>query len=254
MKNTILLLLLSILLCSCGGNSSANKTETLVVGTYDQFEPFAYLGGRTGTELIGFDIDLAREIARDAGKTLEIEVMDFGKLIAAVEVGEVDIALCGITMTDARKKVVTFSMPYHESSRAALILRKDIREFEGINTIEELGMNARLGAQNGTVGNAVARQIARGRNVLNTETVELLLENVLEGNINAAIVDSGIAKSTVDKDDRFAILPVVFESEYYGVAINNKNRNLLASVNRTLNRLMNSGQYQMMVDKYINND
>lgn len=69
----------------------SKPSDVLVVGTNASFPPFEYVGGVSGDEINGFDIDLARQIAEDAGKTLKIENMKFDSLIVALNAGKIDV-------------------------------------------------------------------------------------------------------------------------------------------------------------------
>ena len=69
----------TLLLAGCG-----KSNDVLVVGTNAAFPPFEYVGGQSRDEIKGFDIELAKQIAKDAGKTLKVENMKFDSLIVAL--------------------------------------------------------------------------------------------------------------------------------------------------------------------------
>ena len=80
--------------------------DKLVIGTDPGFKPFEY---RLGGKIVGFDLDLAQEIAKDAGKQLVVEEMNFDGLIAALQAGKIDLAIAGMSATPERAKSVNFS-------------------------------------------------------------------------------------------------------------------------------------------------
>lgn len=87
-KNICILLLALLLIISC---SKKEEKTHIVLGTYDDYAPFSYNGRQGGYMLVGFDIELARIIARNYDKELRIEVMPFNDLLTAVETGKVDM-------------------------------------------------------------------------------------------------------------------------------------------------------------------
>lgn len=90
----------------------------LVMGTNAMFEPFEY---RKNNEVVGFDVEMGKQIAKDMGKKLKVEDMDFGGIIAAVQTGKVDIGLAGMTANDERRESVDFSEPYFTAQQVVVV-------------------------------------------------------------------------------------------------------------------------------------
>lgn len=99
--------------------SSSGESGVLRLGTCATTEPFSFMdGSRT---VVGFDIELARYVARKLGKKIEVVDMDFGALIPALISGKVDMIAACITITDERAQKVLFSEPYYTGGIAALV-------------------------------------------------------------------------------------------------------------------------------------
>ena len=92
----------------------------LRMGTNAAFPPFEYV---EGTEVVGFDVTLAKMIANDYGKKLQVSDMAFDSLIAALQSGSIDFIAAGMTATDERRKNVDFSEPYYKTNQV-IIIRK----------------------------------------------------------------------------------------------------------------------------------
>lgn len=105
-----------------GERKESTATEELVMGTNAEFEPFEFHGA--DNEIVGFDIEIAQEIAAAAGKKLKIEDMNFDSLIAALQSGKVDFVVAGMTVTDERLQNVNFSDSYFNASQV-IIVRED---------------------------------------------------------------------------------------------------------------------------------
>ena len=91
----------------------------LVVGTEPEFPPFESLD--ENGELVGFDIDLARAIAKDLGVDVRFETMAFDSLPSALGVGKIDVILSGMTATPERAKSRTFTDSYFRTQLCLLV-------------------------------------------------------------------------------------------------------------------------------------
>lgn len=127
----------SMLLLSCFGIGLAGmahaQSETLDVVTDPSFVPFEMMDQESG-EMVGFDMDIINEVAERAGFEINMRTMDFNGIIPAVQTGNVDIAIAGITITDERAKIVDFSSPYYDSGLRLLVNAND----DSIDSIEDL--------------------------------------------------------------------------------------------------------------------
>ena len=95
-----------------------SKTDVLVMGTNAGFKPFEYIDNN---EIVGFDVDLAREIAKSMGKELKIEDMSFDGLLSALDSGQIDMVAAGMTVTPERAKNALFSDPYYSASQRIIV-------------------------------------------------------------------------------------------------------------------------------------
>jgi polar amino acid transport system substrate-binding protein len=99
--------------------TSSGRNGVLRMGTSSVTEPFSFVDG--SREIVGYDIELARRIAKKLDKKLEIVNMDFGGMIPALISGKVDMIASCITITKERSKQVLFSEPYYIGGIAALV-------------------------------------------------------------------------------------------------------------------------------------
>ena len=98
----ILLIALTLGLAGCGQECS----EKLIVGTEPTFPPFEYQDEET-KEIVGFDIELIKAIAEEAGYEVEIQNLGFDGLIGALKSGNIDIIMSGMTITPEREEELT---------------------------------------------------------------------------------------------------------------------------------------------------
>ena len=120
----------SLALTVAAGTVSA---ETLRVVTDPSFVPFEMMDQETG-EMIGFDMEIIREVADRAGFEIDLNTMDFNGIIPALQTGNVDIAIAGITITEEREEIVDFSDPYYDPGLRILVRESngDVSEFDDL--------------------------------------------------------------------------------------------------------------------------
>ena len=221
--------------------------RTVTVGTSADFPPFEYI---ENGQFVGFDMDLMREIAKIAGFELKFVDMSFDSLIPALRAGQIDVAAAAMTITEERKKVVDFSMPYWFADQSIIV--KADSDF----TITVLFGKYRIGVQTGTTGdlwcteNLVEKGLLPERNLKRYDTFILALSDLLNGNIDAIVLDSPVA-------NRFAatkpvkVVGIIVTGEQYGIAVRKGNKELLDKINQALKTLIETGKINELIDKYF---
>ena len=97
-----------IIACMLFINLQASQ-EYFIVGTNTEFAPFSYI---ENGEIVGFDIDIAKEVSRRLGKEIKFKDMPFDALIPELALGQVDFVAAGMSITEERAKRVLFTEPY----------------------------------------------------------------------------------------------------------------------------------------------
>lgn len=185
--------------------SYENKTATaqandFVVATNAFFPPFEYYN--EDGKFSGVDIEIAYNIAQKLNKTLFVKDMDFGAVIEDVQNGDSDIAMAGLTVTEARLLQVDFATSYYTSAQVITVLEGDTT-FEGCTTAAEIeevlkkqSSSYIIGTQTGTTGYMYSAGDADfeydGFTNLTTkayDTGALAMQDLSNGKINAVILD-----------------------------------------------------------------
>ena len=99
---------------------AAGTAPPLRMGTCANLEPFSF---RSGDGLTGLDIALSRMIGQRLGRNVEVIDMNFEALIPALQAGKIDFALSNFNVTEERKKLISYSLPYIENDISALVTR-----------------------------------------------------------------------------------------------------------------------------------
>ena len=252
-------------LAGCGGAKNEKKAETkpesaatsttggtLVMGTNAAFEPFEYTTTKgLVDEFDGIDVAIALKIAEKAGKTLEINNMEFDGLIAAVSNGKIDMAVAGMTVTEERKKNVDFSDTYYVASQVILVNPDD----NSITCADDLKNGKKVGVVLSYTGDMIVtddlgideNNIQRANRALD------IVQDVKNGKLDAVVVDSYTGKALADKNGLKVVEdPNVFETEEYAIAVQKGNTELLDVINETLKEMKESGEIEALAEKYNN--
>ena len=143
--------------------------KTLVLGTDPGFKPFEY---KQGQEIVGFDIDLVREIAKDTNRSLQIEEIAFDGLLPALQAGRIDLIAAGMTVTPDRRKNAEFSHTYYTAAQKIIVPKTG----STIATSDDL-IGRRIGVQLGTTADTLAHKI-RGAHVVQLQSTASVVQEL----------------------------------------------------------------------------
>ena len=233
---SLLSLLVMLFFCGCGKESDKPK---LIMATNAAFAPYEEV---VDGQIDGIDPAIVRIIAKRLGYELEILDMDFNAVIAAVQTGKADIAASGITVTEERKKQVSFTNSYVSSSQMVIVLNSSL-----INSPEAL-KNKRIGVQEGTTGDTYVTEHLQEPE--RYKHAPLAVQALLSGKIDAVVVDSEPAKVFISQNPRLRQLDTPLTSEEYAFAINRGNTELLGKFNEELMMMKTSGELDDIISYY----
>jgi len=209
---------------------------TLKVATEPTFPPFE-MRDKDGN-LTGFDIDLMRAIGEEAGFNIEFITLPFDGIVPALQVGQVDAAISGMTITPERAQTVAFSRPYFASGLAIAVRESN----QDINTFEDLE-NKRIAVQIGTTGAIRAADIP-GAQISSFDSAVFALQELANGNVDAVVNDAPVTLYAVKNVGLQGIrITGNFETdEYYGIAFPTNSPHI-EKINEALEGLITSGRY-----------
>ncbi|OOB79946.1 MAG: hypothetical protein BEN18_02135 [Epulopiscium sp. Nuni2H_MBin001] len=246
MRKLFAALAVGLAMVGCGASDVADEAtmqEVLIMGTNAAFPPFEYY---EGSEIVGFDVDLAQLIADELGMELRVEDMEFKTLIGAVSNGMVDMVVAGMTVLDDRLAFVNFSDGYFESKQM-VIVRADAVDIESVDDLE----GKRIGVQINTTGDQFARAYLDDVDIIQFNKAALAVADLKNGTVEAVIVDEQPAINFVAGQDDLRLLETPFVEEEYAIAINKENIELLEAVNGALASIKANGQYDEIYSKYF---
>lgn len=176
--------------------------DQLVVATNAAFEPFEYT---QGDKYYGIDMEIAALLAKELGKELVINNMEFDAVCLSVGQQKCDIAMAGLTVKEDRKEHVDFTTTYYEASQK-LIVKGDDTTFDACADaaaveaiLKSYDNTTKIGVQNGTTGNFYVKGDAEwGFDGFAVECVgyrngALAVQDLVNGNINYVVIDAAPA-------------------------------------------------------------
>lgn len=234
----IMLLVMSILLLT-GCKSDDNK---LILVTEAGFAPYEYY---QDGEIVGVDIDIAREIAASLGKELVIKDVSFDFIINEIKSGKSDIGAAGMSITKERLEEVDFSVEYAVSNQV-VIVPMDSK----ITSIDQIS-NQRIAVQLGTVADSYVNENYKDATVIRQKKYLSMVEDLKAGKVDLIIMDLLPASEIVKSNDGLKMLDEYLFTDKYGMAIKKGNKELLDKVNDVLTRLMSEGKIEEYTIKHM---
>ncbi len=222
------------------------KSGKLVLGTSADYPPYEFHKEIDGKDtIVGFDIEIAKEIAKDLGVELEIKDMDFDGLLLALNADKVDMVMAGMTPDPERIKVVDFSKIYYEAVHGVVI---NVANKDTFKTVEDLA-GKKVGAQKGAVQEDIAVNEIPSIELKSLAKIPDLVLEVKHNKIDALVMEKPVANSYVDHNSDLALMDLTFDDGEGGsaVAIKKGNTDLMEEINKTLDRLMQDGS----IDKFV---
>lgn len=246
-------------------SSEASTTETgdygefttieegkLIMSTNAQFPPYEMVAdgeGFNGTGFEGIDVEIASAIADKLGLELQIDDMEFDSALLAVQNNTADVMLAGLSYSEERDEVVDFTDSY--ATGVQVVIVKDGSDV----TMDNLGEKM-IGTQRGTTGYIYASDTPENGgygedHVLAYDNGATAVQALMNGQIDAVIIDEAPAKEFVAANEGLTILPGNWVEEQYCAAVDEGNTALQNAINTALNELMDDGTVDEIIAKYI---
>ena len=247
MKKIAVILSMAMLVCglaACGGDS-AKKSDTITFGTNAEFPPFEFVAsnGVIG-QYDGIDMAIAKQIAEKNGMTAEIENMEFDSLLIALENGQIDAVIAGMTVTDERKEEADFSTPYYEATQVMIV--KEDSDIKKASDME----GKRICVIQGYTGETCVNDMGYAYEAFKKGT-EAVME-LVNGKCDVVVIDSATARKYVNDNEGLKIVedPEAFEGEQYAIAVKKGNTELLDKINKVIEEMLADGTISDLAVKY----
>nr|WGE01844.1 glutamine ABC transporter substrate-binding protein GlnH [Bacillus subtilis] len=254
-----------ILLAACGSKGSngeaskESKKDTLaaikdndkiVFGVKTDTRLFGLKNPSSG-EIEGFDIDIAKQIAKDIlgdEKKAEFKEVTSKTRIPMLQNGDIDAIVATMTITEERKKEVDFSDVYFEAGQSLLV-----KKGSKIKSVENLGKGSKVLAVKGSppLKTFVKRPEA---SVLEFENYAEAFTALKSGQGDALTTDNAILYGMADENKNYQLTGKPFTDEPYGIAVKKGQSALAKEINASLKKMKSDGRYDEIYKKWIKED
>ena len=242
---TAVLLAATMTLTSCAKKSTADnsledikKAGTLVMGLDDSFPPMGFRD--KNNEIVGYDVDLAKEVAKRLGVTLKLQPIDWSTKEQELNTKKIDCIWSGFTMTKERTEAMAFTGAYLDNAQVAIVKNES-----SINSLQDLSGKT-IGVQ---AGSSAWEAVSADKNLLNSingvvefeENLTALNDLGIE-NIDAVVMDLVVAEYTIKQANYpYRILEQGLANEEYGVAFRKNDVKLRDEVQKILEEIQKDG-------------
>lgn len=206
------------------------NTGKLTVCSDIPYEPFEFV--RDG-ENVGFDMDIAAEIAKDLEVDLNVVDSSFDSIESGLFATQCDAAISSISITEERKGNMDFSEPYMDDDLTLVA-----KDGSGITDVES-AKGKRVGVQQATTGAKYAQE--QGLEAVQFEDTGLQVQALKSGQIDAAVGNQSVLGYAIKDDAEYKRVADFATGEQLGVGVKKGNTALLESINGTLKRLTDDG-------------
>ncbi len=217
----------------------------IVLGTSADYPPYEFHKTIDGQDtIVGFDIEIAKEVATSLGVELEIVDMKFEGLLPALMGGKIDFIVAGMNPTEERKKSVDFSVVYYDAHQTVLVAAD---QKDALNTLEAFKGKV-VGVQKGTLQEQIATEQFTGSEVKAIGKIPDLIMELKTGKIDGILMADTVAKSYAKNNPDLVLNGMDLGSEGgVAIAMPKDSPELVEAVNKTLQGLMDTGK----VDQFI---
>ena len=224
------------------GAKTQEEVKPFVVCLETSFAPFVFVDDN---QLVGVDIEMAKAIAAELKRPLQIKIVPFTEVIPLVLSGAADMGASGISITPERRAQVTFSKSYEDGIRRILV-----QEESPFETLEDLnGKN--IGAKKGTTHEAFAVNQLHARKTYHYDSATAGIIGLLNREIDAFIDDEGEADLAAGKYiGRIRMMDVAVPAEEYGYICRNGNSEAKNAADKVIEEKRANGELQALFRQF----
>ena len=234
---------------TAGAAESAAGIDKIVFGTNAEFPPFEFIsstGGAIG-EFDGIDMAIAKQIGDDLGAEVSINNIEFDSLLIALQNGQIDAIIAGMTITEERKESVDFTTPYYNATQVMIVPQNS-----EIKTAADMA-DKKIVVIQGYTGESCVKDMGYPYEAFKKGS-EAILE-LLNGKCDVVVIDSATAAKYVADNEELTIVEdeEAFGAEEYAIAVKKGNEDLLEKINTAIEAMLEDGTISEIAAQYSEN-
>lgn len=256
---TIIMIVIIAISISCSKKDSTEDNSIqkvkdsgkLILGLDDTFAPMGFRDD--SEEIVGFDIDLAKEVASRMGVKLEIKPIDWSSSILSLNKGDIDVLWNGLTINETRKEQINFSKPYL-NNRLVIVKPKNRNDINSKNDLAGKILGVQVGSNDEALQSDPISKEAKEIRKYDVNVNAFL--DLRAKRIDAVIIDEVAAQYYIsqEKIDFVVVENSPLTEEFYGVGFRKTDSKLLAEVDRILDEMKADGKASEISQKWFAKD
>jgi polar amino acid transport system substrate-binding protein len=234
-----------------GSLKAAKDKGKLVLGLDDSFPPMGFRN--ESNEIVGYDIDLAREAAKRLGLALVTQPIDWNAKEQELNTGKIDCIWNGFTITPEREKAMAFTKPYLKNAQVVVVKKgsgyASLASLKGKKVGLQAGSSASDALEAAKDFRASLKQVIEFK-----DNLTALMDLEAKG-VDAVVMDLIVANDNIKRSGKaYAILPESLAPENYGVGFRKGDLALRDAIQATLEAMAKDGTIAKITTKWFGSD
>lgn len=253
------LLLTGLLIAGCTGPIPARPIQTAVtarkagdralrVGITPNYPPLIY---REQGKVVGLEAEFASRLAKRLGREVLFYELAWEALIPALEQGEMDIIMSGMSITEMRSQRVAFSSPYLKIGQMVLLRAESRRDYPDPRLIA-VG-TTKIGVEKGTTGDLFVLHHCSRSSRKAYRDMDRAVKALLKGDVEVVVHDAPLIWQAAAKHEADGLVPLpgYLTEEYLAWATARSNTALMDAANAMLKDMTESGEYAELIQRWV---
>lgn len=239
-----------LLITVAGCSTNTYNKDLLKVAVPSTSPPYGFYD-ETDNKLIGYDIDIADELAKRLNRKLQVETYTFNRIMYSVISNKVDCGFGSAYRTPEREKVVSFSDTYNfDQTKVALS-----DNYKDINTLDDLKRsNIKVASRNGTIYASILKKLGFSDSQIVICPEQADLKIMLENGNNMAVATGYKRLEHLKRVKGYKIKflePPIVPPQPCGIILNKNNKALQLEINQALKAMKDDGTYDEIATKWF---
>lgn len=246
---------------SADNNSEEDESDTswddikskgkFIVGLDDAFPPMGFRDSKG--EIVGFDIDLAKEAAKRMGIDVEFQPVNWDTIIMEINSGNIDVIWNGLTITEERQEKINFTKPYIEDKQILVVGKNS--PIKGKADLADRLVGLQAGSSSKKALEKDAETFKSIKEVAEFSTNDEALLALKNGQVEAVVVDEVVGRYYIEKDrENYIVLEEHFGLEEFGVGVRKSDGTFLKILDETLDKIKEDGTASEISQKWFGED
>lgn len=232
-----------------GSFERVKKAGKIVAGLDDAYPPMGFRNDKN--ELIGFDIDMAKEISKRVGVEIEWQPTVWDTVITSLKAKKFDVIISGMNITEKRLKEVNFAGPYGKAGQA-IIVKADNDKVTSLKDVAK----GKLGTQSGSTGYEYCKKAGfTDEDMKLYKEFPLAFNDLSIGRVDAIVIDAFAVKTYLEKrPGEFKQVGEIMGDEKVGIAVRKEDKELLDEINKAIAEMKKDGTLTNISMKWLGVD